>query len=552
MTTPYRFSAALLCSALAFQATFSSQSQSNYVDSKLYEYNNDGAWCWFQDERAVIDTVKHKLIVGSTNMQSSCDVVIFGLENMRNESSKRFGRLDYSDDHNAPAVVVAPNGNYIAMWAHHYDSKHHYSIYSNGNWSNERTIEWSKWANGQDYDVAYSNLYYLSDEKRIYNLSRTFNVRSPHFVYSDDNGGSWEFGGQLTTHDVVDTYNRGYYKYWGNGTDRIDMCFTEEHPRDQKTSIYHGYIQDHKLYDSEGNVADEDIYDEKVIPTFESFTKVFAHSTKVNGVEMGRCWQHDIARYDNGVIVILFKARANDAIDDHRNFYARYDGNEWKTTYIGKAGRHIYGDEHDYVGLGAVNPDDPNRIYICSAHNPGDDNASPSAKREIWRGTTKDNGETWKWEPVTANSSEDNWRPIVPKWKPGKEALLWFKGVYTSAQNIRSKVIGTFYEYDPPEITAIDKETMTPFYVRPDFKAVAPHPGAHRITMQYTLPEPSTVTLQAFSVSGKRVATLVDKRTAAAGAHTFDWDTKSIPGGIYLVRVTIGDYTHIERVTVEQ
>lgn len=200
------------------------------------------------------------------------------------------------------------------------------------------------------------------------------------------------------------------------------MVFTEQHPRDHTTSIYHGYIQNKKAYNTEGKEADDDIYDRKYIPTFDKFTKVFAHGTVVNGITMGRCWQSDIMRYDDGTIAILFKARANNSETDHRNFYARYDKDKkWKITYIGKAETKMYDSEQGYTGLGALCPDDPNRIYISSPFNPGDDN-SKAGKREIWRGTTTDNGQTWQWEAVTANSTEDNFRPVVPKWQKGKEA----------------------------------------------------------------------------------------------------------------------------------
>lgn len=527
------------------------QNGSNWVDSDVQQFARNGSWCWFQDERSVIDTVKNKLIVSSANMSSGIDLAIFDLENMEYEGSKRFGGLQYSDDHNSPAVMVAPNGNYIALWAHHYDSKHHYSIYSNGNWSNERSIEWRNWSGGQDYDVAYSNPYYLSVEERIYNFSRVFNVRSPHFVYSDDSGNSWEFGGMLTTHDVVDTYNRGYYKYWGNGVDRIDICCTEEHPRDHTTSIYHGYIQKQKLYDSFGEVADDDIYDGENVPSFESLTKVFAHGTKIDGVEMGRCWQLDICSYDNGIIVILLETRADDAIDDHRNFYARFDGEEWNITYLGKAGTYIYGNEYDYTGLGSVNPNDPNRIYLSTAYNPGDDDVPPSSKREIWRGTSKDEGKTWEWEPVTANTSKDNWRPIVPKWIPGKEALLWFRGDYISAQNVQTEVVGTFYEYDyiPPVVIRKNRVRKTKNLIGKPFTCMATPAG---INVHYELPEQTVSILKLFSLSGKQVVAPVNLKTTSEGALTISWKKTAICSGMYLVQLSSGNNTFSTLVNIER
>lgn len=66
-----------------------------------------------------------------------------------------------------------------------------------------------------------------------------------------------------------------------------------------------------------------------------------------------------------------------------------------------------------------------------------------SGKRELWRGTTCDNGATFKWTPVTANSSKDNIRPVVPKWDATHTALLWMRGTYTSAQSYAEQIVGT-------------------------------------------------------------------------------------------------------------
>ncbi len=35
------------------------------VVGKLIQFNDNGGWCWYQDERAVVDTKTNKLIIGS-------------------------------------------------------------------------------------------------------------------------------------------------------------------------------------------------------------------------------------------------------------------------------------------------------------------------------------------------------------------------------------------------------------------------------------------------------------------------------------------------------
>ena len=531
---------------IVFNST--AQTGNDWVDAKVYTYISGGSWCWFQDERAVIDTAKNKLVIGATNMQANTLVAIFDLESKTKDSEKKFNSLGSGkqDDHNAPGILIGPDGSYIAMWAQHYDQYNtHYSIYKNGSWSAEKTFNWNNIPGGTDYTIAYNNVYYLSKEKRMFDFSRA-NDRAPNFLYSDDNGSTWKFGGQLTT-NKSNTYNKGYYKYWSNGVDRIDMAFTEQHPRDDTTSIYHGYFMGGKTYNSFGEVADDDVYTKDSIPTFGAFTKVFAHNTKVDGVTMGRCWQSDLCRYDDSTIAILFFARANDDTLDHRNFYARFDGKKWNVTYLGKAGKGIYASEQDYTGLGALNPDDAGRIYLCTRYNPADDKEQPSNKRELWRGTTEDFGATWTWEKVTANSTKDNFRPIIPKWTPGKEALLWFKGDYIKAQDVRTDVIGTFYEYEYNPPVAIKEQRTFQKDFRTNFTSRV---SSGHILFRYRTSDQTTVSLDIFSLSGKKVASLANALQNAA-TYNLTWNTANTPSGTYLVRISAGSRSFLKRVTVQ-
>jgi hypothetical protein len=159
-------------------------------------------------------------------------------------------------------------------------------------------------------------------------------------------------------------------------------------------------------------------------------------------------WNYDIARYADGTIVVLGQGRADNCSStpsgsdpDKRMIYLRFDGSKWSPTYLVKAGPKLYADEQDYTGLGAVHPTNPYTIYISTMYDPRDD-TTKSAKREIWRGTTCDQGKTFTWQPITQGSSEDNIRPIVPYWPGSKTALLWMRGNYLTAQTYQTKVVG--------------------------------------------------------------------------------------------------------------
>ncbi|MDE3057422.1 MAG: hypothetical protein KGJ59_05650, partial [Bacteroidota bacterium] len=65
------------------------QVQKDIVHGNLIQFNDNGAWCWYQDERAVVDTAQGKLIVGSvasdngaggSSREGNVEAVVFDLQ----------------------------------------------------------------------------------------------------------------------------------------------------------------------------------------------------------------------------------------------------------------------------------------------------------------------------------------------------------------------------------------------------------------------------------------------------------------------------------------
>lgn len=352
------------------------------------------------------------------------------------------------DDHNTAGFIIRPDGKYLAMYDQHYDTNvTRYRIFNGNTWTPEQFYNWRNKPGGIDYTIAYNNIYYLSFEGRMYDFSRA-NHRTPNFLVSTNMGDTWTWRGQLTT-NYSNSYNKGYYKYWSNGVDRIDFIFTEQHPRDTTTSIYHGYIKGGMAYSSDDTLVHDNIYDTLNIPTFLQFTKIFAEGTVMGGITMRRCWNTDAMRYNDGTISAIITARSNDntqgndaAINpDHNFIYCRYDGVSWSHTYLGKAGKKLYSTEADYTGIAALCPNDPNTLYISTPYSPVDTSVSLGV-HEIWKGATSDNGASWTWTPITQNSVRDNLRPIVPLWDKSNTALLWCRGTYSAAQIFDAAVVG--------------------------------------------------------------------------------------------------------------
>jgi hypothetical protein len=427
--------------------------------SDIIQFNDNGGWCWYQDERVVVDTKAGKFVIGSVasggSRDSDQEAVIYDIATGMKQRYTLESSLN-PDDHNAPAFVVRPDGKYAAMWATHRDNCYsYYSVFDGTAWAKSKTYDWAKdgcpWEPGSDpqHAITYANPWYLSAEDKVFSAVRSVST-SPALLSSADGGSSWNFYGRISSTATVG-YVAGYFKYWGNGTDRIDFVGTEAHPRDNDNNLWHGYYKGGKLYDSADEVVDDNAAD-MTAQNISSFSKVFATGTAPDGLpetKLYRLWNHDLVRYADGTIALTGQGRTtNTAVTtaddpDKRMIYARWNGTAWKTTYLVKAGPKLYTDEQDYTGLSALHPDNPNVIFVSSTFDPRTDMEVPSKKHEIFMGVTCDNGATFKWTPLTENSTDDNIRPIVPKWDSSHTLLLWLKGKYNTAQSYTTQVVGT-------------------------------------------------------------------------------------------------------------
>ncbi|NQT27006.1 T9SS type A sorting domain-containing protein [candidate division KSB1 bacterium] len=447
----------MLFGLILISGTMILNAQQDQVNGNLIQFSDNGGWCWYQDERAVVDMTGGKLIVGSVENGAGVggsprqgDIAAI-LHDLETGMSERFLLKDAltsfggGDDHNAPAFLIRPDGKVVTCYAgHNNDFTTYYRIYNGETWGEEQTFNWnSNIPGGSNFRTTYSNLFYLSSEGLTYNIARS-DERSPNMMVSEDLGETWSYGGLLTQPDVTIGYVNGYFKYWSNGIDRVDFICTKHHPRDFNTSIYHGYIQNGQTFLSNGTQMDTDISDQTA-PNPDEYTLVFAANTILNEMTLTRAWDHDVQRYADGTIAALIKARINDTASpsnnpNHAFLYSRYDGQMWTTSYLSKAGKKLYWSEQDYTGLGALDPNDPNTIYISTPLDPRDD--ADLEVHEIFKGVTSDNGATWSWALITENSTRDNMRPIVPDWDGDNTALLWWRGTYSTAQIFDAAIVG--------------------------------------------------------------------------------------------------------------
>lgn len=421
----------------------------DFIAGEFHPLNDNGAWSWFMDERLLVDN--GRLLVGSVRAAGRFDqralpgwgnVELAILEMGTGQVRKVILHEGFEqDDHNNPGLVKLGDGRYLAAWSKHGQETKLYRRRS------LRPGDPSEWGPIQELvtpgvggafrgdNVTYANPFRLTAEGgRLYLFHRGFGL-DPNYLISDDDGVTWRYGGRLFI--GRDGYSP-YTKYASDGRDTIHFVATEDHPRNFDNSLYHGFIRGGRVHDSTGKVLGP-----LPVGTNTSF-RAWSFTRLYEGGPTNVAWMSDIHLDPAGRPVVLFSTqRDGQGLPmgagglDHRYHYARFDGARWQSHEIAFAGTRLYPGEDDYTGLGAIDPQNVSVVFISTDAHPitGKPLISRTSYRrfhELFRGETTDGGETWNWTPITADSSTDNLRPLVPVWPDaqGRTLLVWMRGGY--------------------------------------------------------------------------------------------------------------------------
>ena len=440
--------------ALASQASSATNSPNVIV------FNDDGSWCWFQDPRVLV--WQDRLIIGSVAAgthdparRGNIEVTSYNLVTGSKQRAVLHERLAGGenspyDDHDAPALLVRPDGRVLAVYAEHGAENHFYSRISTApgdltHWQPERTFTPSATS-----AITYSNLIWLAAENngkgRIYDFYRGLDGRNkPSYVWSDDGGETWQTGGIFV--DVPGSFpHRPYAKYASSGADTVHIFYTDGHPNEFKTdSNYHIYYRNGMLFRSDGSPICKLT---QGLRAPQEGTRIFT------GDAMDIAWTSDIRLDRAGRPYVAYSVRKmrpgappNAACEDHRYHYARWDGAQWVDHEIAYAGTCLYSSELDYTGNITLVPSDPDTVYISTNVDP--DSGTPLRSHadgrrhyEIFCGHTGDEGASWLWKAVTRDSSADNLRPLVPDGVGNQMILLWLRGIYRAYTDYDLAVVG--------------------------------------------------------------------------------------------------------------
>jgi hypothetical protein len=401
--------------------------------------NNDGGWCWFQDERALAlgDTVLiGSVATGHTDASRKGNIELTRWQPSTGEIETvvLHERLQ-TDDHAAPALALTADGRLLTTYTKH---------------GSDRLLRWRVFGQADHRlepaperrldvgaPITYSNLFLLRSTNELVNLSRAKGW-DPNLFVSTDDANTWTPHGRLLAGP-----GRPYVIYTSNGEDQVHLIATDQHPRDFDNSLYHGILQGRSLHDSQGRklgtVGGSP-------PSPSDLTRIFA------GKPDAVAWPADVELDEQHHPVVVFTIQRDGAGQprghggmDHRFYYARFDGRNWHVQEIGHAGRRLYAGEDDYTGLAAIDPADPSTVYLSTDADPRTgkaliSNADGQRHRELFAATTRDGGQNWQFQSLTAHSDRDNVRPIVPAGTP--HVLLWLRGTMRTYTDYAFEVVG--------------------------------------------------------------------------------------------------------------
>jgi len=417
----------------------------------------NGAWTWFNDERAIFH--QGSLYMGYVRNNGQYGVTRYNpATNVTSDMIISTATSQQQDDHNNPSFTVLPDGKLMVLYAKHNAEARFYQRTSlvplpttSADWGPEviRTLTASD---------TYNNTYLLSGESnRIYNFHRNINF-NPTITISDDLGATWQ--ASIPFIAVGTGGVRPYPRYCSNHTDRIDLIYTDGHPRDLDNSVYHMFYKAGGFYKTDGTLIDTFANLPLEHGSGQRGSVIYQFSSAAWGAGQGpddwipnaRGWTWDIHYGQDGNPVCVFQVQvgtdATWATSRIYYYYARWTGTSWQKRFIAQAGRGIYASESDYGGGMCLDPKNPNIIYIASnaasPFNLADVNnvpLSPNNRYEIYRGVTTDGGLTFTWTPITTNSVADNFRPIIPENSPYDQTVIWFNGTYNSYTSFDTRVL---------------------------------------------------------------------------------------------------------------
>lgn len=371
----------------------------------------DGAYCWFQDPRAIYSN--NKTFYGSVDTEGDIEVRRYNHATGTVDQTALLKDNFNIDDHTAPSLYLTPNGKITVFWSAHNGDKISYRTTANaGDLSSWGTSGLQVPTQGGDHD--YSNPQYLANEGG----GKTFlfwrgEAELPTLITST-NVGTASTPTWTTARNFFDTgFRRPYLKIVGDGDRTIHFFASKSHPVNvAHNSLYHFYYNGGYFYKSDGTLI-KSVSQAAANPfSWDDVTRVYNATTNGN-----QAWNWDIA-LDEGNPVVSFATMDTDQTD-HVYHVSRWDGSAWNDNTVTTGGQWITQDPSFYSGGIVLDHENPDIAYLSTGSGNDFD-----LEKWTWDGTA------WVQDSVVA-SDEENIRPVVPRNHHPDLPVIWMGGEYT-------------------------------------------------------------------------------------------------------------------------
>lgn len=267
----------------------------------------DGAWCWFQDPRAIHYVGAHdRTYVGYVTSTGDIDVVSLDTGTAALTHTTLHPKFQ-ADDHAAPGLEVLGDGRIAVFYSKHGGARMYYRVSVHPEdisvFGREQTVGGRNTPGGKGY--TYANPIYLPAEHRTYLFFRSGDNR-PAVTWSSDLR-HWSDAQDVVVPDGAGTLARPYVKYATNGTDSILIAFTDGHPRDVPTNSIYAIVYSHGvLHAVDGTpLATLGPATSGALPPAPVHTRNLTPAYDGSGPE-GKAWVHSAAFDQDGHPVIAF------------------------------------------------------------------------------------------------------------------------------------------------------------------------------------------------------------------------------------------------------
>jgi len=307
----------------------------------IVEIAPDTGWSWFNDPHIVLQSQGGKRwmhVGGIEGTSGDVRVDSYDLDTGQVVGAVLHAALQL-DDHDPASLLVMPDGTLLATYSQHGITPIYFRRTTNANDPTSWGTETSTAPNVGGTAVTYPKLVRFASNGRIYVFFRA-GGNSQAFVYSDDDAATWSAGVNFLV--GVSTHRPYLNVAYDAVGDRLDIIYTDGHPRDIQNSQWH--------ISFDGNSDTRTSNGTLIRNVIASGTIAVADGTKIyqgDGTS-GRSWGWNVCRdpVDNTKIHAVFTRFAGDSEFDHRYCYGQWNGTTWtlNTDILGgTAGWSIFG-----------------------------------------------------------------------------------------------------------------------------------------------------------------------------------------------------------------